>query len=98
MRKILEENDVEFIYQWRLPWNKKFSLDFYIPSKNIGIECQGLQHVKDGVFPNVKLSEIKDRDSYKFDSCKENGIGILYFSNLKGYGFIENKDELLSLI
>ena len=98
VRKLLEENDVEFIYQWRLPWNKKFSLDFYIPSKNIGIECQGLQHVKDGVFPNTKLSDIKDRDNYKFDSCKENGIGILYYSNLKGYGFIENKDELLSLI
>ena len=65
---------------------------------NIGIECQGLQHVEDNVFPNVGLDEVQKRDRYKLESCKENGIGILYYSTLKGFGFVESKDEILSLI
>lgn len=98
VRRVLEENKIDFVYQWRLPWNKRYSLDFYLPSKNIGIECQGSQHVEDNVFPNVTLNEVQKRDKYKFESCKENGIGILYYSTLKGFGFVESKDDLLSLI
>lgn len=94
----LKEKDIEYIYQWHLPWNKRYSLDFYLPQYDIGIECQGIQHFEDGHFKNENLSEINKRDEYKYVSCKENGIDILYYSNIHESNCICDINELISQI
>jgi hypothetical protein len=55
-----------------------------LPEYNVAIECQGLQH-----FESVKyfggekhFSETVTRDKKKQKLCEENGIKIIYFSNL----------------
>lgn len=77
IREELDKNGINYVYQWHLPWNKHFSLDFFIPSINMGIECQGIQHFEDGHFKNISLKEIVERDKYKADSCKKHGIEII---------------------
>ena len=94
----LDENKIDYVYQWHLPWAKKYSLDFFIPSMNMGIECQGIQHFEDGHFKKMTLETIKERDRYKSDSCKEHGIDIIYYSNVEHDCCIDNIDDLIKLI
>jgi len=98
IKELLSLNEIVFIYQWRLPWNKYYSLDFYLPDYNIGVECQGVQHFEDGHFKNGLLDETKKRDKYKNDLCLKNGIEILYYSNIDGYGCITDKNVLIDRI
>ena len=93
----LDESGIDYTYQWHLPWAKRYSLDFFIPSVNMGIECQGVQHFEDGHF-NCTLEETNERDKYKFNSCKEHGIDIVYFSNIENDMCITNKDDVIKLI
>lgn len=97
IRLLLDENGIEYIYQWHLPWAKYYSLDFYLPKQNIGIECQGIQHFEDKHFKAV-LKEVQERDKFKLNSCSENGIKILYYSNIEGHDCITDKNELLKQI
>ena len=61
-------------------WLGKQKIDIYIPSMNIGIECQGEQHFKeiaiwggkDGLDKRIKL------DKEKYEKCIKNGIKLLY--------------------
>ena len=57
------------------------SFDFFIPSKNIAIECQGIQHYKEKEFFDKRegLKERVERDSRKRQLCAENGIELIYF-------------------
>ena len=92
--RILDESGIKYERQWRLPWNKRYSIDFFIPLVNLGIECQGEQHFIDGKFTGKEtLETIKERDEYKRKTCIDNGIEIIYFSNIINYGCIE--DEIL---
>ena len=77
---------------------KKMTLDFYLPELNIGIECQGIQHFENGHFNDSSLEKIKERDAYKLKSCKENGIDIIYFSNIKNEMCISDKNDVIELI
>lgn len=95
--KLLDDNDMKYEVQWHLPWNKRFSIDFLINGK-IGIECQGIQHFEDGHFKNVTLEEIQRRDKYKLDSCKENGIEIIYFSDVECENCITEDSEIIEKI
>ena len=45
IREWLEENNINYVTQYMLP-NKLWRYDFYIPSKNLIVEVQGLQHYK----------------------------------------------------
>lgn len=103
IRDLLIENEINFKEQKKFDWLGGKSLDFYIPSKNVAIECQGRQH-----FEPVKcfggLEEFKNvikRDDEKRTLCEENGIKLLYFSNLNieyPYEVIEDKSILLKKI
>ena len=97
IKELLNENGIEYIYQWHLPWSKYYSLDFYLPQHNIGIECQGIQHFEER-FKNQALEDIKHRDGYKLESCKNNGIRILYYSKFREKGCITDKEELIKKI
>lgn len=97
IRNLLDENGIEYIYQWHLTWSKYYSLDFYLPKQNIGIECQGIQHFEDKHFKAI-LKEVQERDEFKRKTCLDNGIKILYYSNIEGYNCITDKQELLKQI
>ncbi|MBR6516374.1 MAG: hypothetical protein IKT40_05915 [Bacilli bacterium] len=90
IEKLLIKNNIEFIYQYKplFDENKKLTLDFYIPSLNIGIECQGIQHFECGWFNNFNKEEFDKlikRDELKFQLCNKNNIKLIYYSNIKKY-------------
>lgn len=101
---LLKNEEIKFISQANnkiLPWIGKQSLDFYIPSKNVAIECQGKQHFKpiDYFGGENEYNKIIKRDLNKKKICLEHGIKILYFSDIKYNDdiFIE-ENELLKEI
>ena len=66
--------------------NKKNRLDFFIPSLNIGIECQGEQHLKPVDFANkgdewaeALFQKNLQRDKLKKSRCDEKNIKLFYF-------------------
>ena len=78
-------------------------MDFYIPSRNIAIECQGRQHFECSDFFGGKEENdrIKERDNKKRNLCKEHNIDLIYFSNLGieyPYEVLEDKDILLKRV
>ena len=78
-------------------------LDFYLPQYSIGIECQGGQHFKSVEWFGGKdgFIKTKERDERKRKLCEENGIKLLYYSNLGieyPYEVFEDKEKLLEEI
>lgn len=76
-----------FITQQKFDWLKNqsaMSLDFYIPDKNIAIECQGEQHFLISATSWYgedfeKQKDIMHRDILKYQQCKEHNIEIIYY-------------------
>lgn len=88
-KKILEQLTIFFPdveYQKKLPFLKSKTsyqtIDFFIPSLNVGIEYQGIQHFCPHIrFGGEKEYQItRERDLRKYQKCKENGIKIFYIS------------------
>ena len=77
IRKLLDDNSIKCIEQFSNEMLGKQSLDFYLPDYNIGIECQGLQHIKNVEFYG-KLEIVLERDKRKLKICNDNSIKILY--------------------
>lgn len=102
IRDFLIDNGIEFIQQHTFDWLGRLSLDFYIPEYNVAIECQGKQHfLKESMFGGESLEVIQERDKRKKMLCDENGVKLLYYSNLKieyPYDVFEDKYELLKEI
>lgn len=103
IRDLLLQNGIMFQEQKRFEWLGQKSLDFFIPTKNIAIECQGKQHFipVEPYGGEDEFEKIKIRDCDKKSLCEQNGITLLYFSNLKikyPYEVIEDKDILLNKI
>lgn len=101
--EFLSENKIEFEFQKKFDWLGRKSLDFYLPKYKIAIECQGIQHFKEknGIFDEKTVVETKKRDEMKRELCENNGVKLLYFSNLGinyPYKVYENKDLLLEEI
>ena len=89
-----------FIFQKKFDWLGKQSLDFYIPKYKVAIECQGRQHFGLGGW-HEPFEVIQERDERKRRLCQENGIRLLYYSNLGidyPYKVYEDFDELLKEI
>lgn len=98
VQNYLLDNNIEFIPQCNyntLPWLKceeynrrGLTLDFYLPTYQVAIECQGEQHFKARENSTVKMmsketvEKIKYRDEVKFKLCKDNGVNLFYYSNL----------------
>lgn len=103
VQKILNDNNIEYEYNKRYDYLDTLQLDFLIKNKNIAIECQGEQH-----FMPVKhfggdshYQITLERDNRKRKLCEENGIKLLYYSNLHidyPYKVYENLDEILQII
>jgi Zn finger protein HypA/HybF involved in hydrogenase expression len=103
VRKMLTSLDIVFEEQKRFSFMGRLSIDFYIPSVKIGIECQGIQHFK----PieryggdNAYAKQIQ-RDELKQKICKNNGIHLIYYSDLQivfPYEVINNINDLKGII
>ena len=104
IRLMLDEQGIKYNYRERkIPWLKGLELDFYILDKNIAIECQGIQHFKQIEYfgGEEAFKYTIENDSTKRKLCEENGIKLLYYSNLGIeylYKVFENKEELLKEI
>ena len=104
IRLMLDEQGVKYKCRERkIPWLKGLELDFYIPAKNIAIECQGIQHFKPIEYfgGEEKFKYTIENDSIKRKLCEENGVRLLYYSNLGidyPYKVFENKEALLKEI
>lgn len=99
-KTFLMDNDISFVEQYNTNWLGRLSLDFFLPDYKIGIECQGKQHFGMGNW-NMDIETIFERDKRKLSLCNENGIKLLYYSNLGieyPYHVYEDLDELLTKI
>lgn len=103
LNEFLTSEKIEVIRQANkivFPWLHRQSLDFYLPQYNIAVECQGKQHFGVGGWIE-SFSEIKERDERKRKLCEENGVKLLYYSNLNieyPYEVITDKNNLLKII
>lgn len=103
IRKLLKNNNIEFIPQYKPNWLKPLSLDFFLPSYNIGIEVQGLQHYKPVKYwgGEETYKKVLERDIKKSKLCEENNVKLLYYSELNIQlpdDLIKNTDKLLEII
>ena len=106
IRVFLTNNNISFKQYCKkdiLPFLKKLTLDFYLPDFNVGIECQGEQHFKPVKYfgSNKKHKKTVDRDKVKKMLCDNNGVKLLYYSNLKinyPYEVFTDKNKLLENI
>ena len=99
VRKFLEGHNIQFEEQKRFHWLGLQSLDFYIPSKNIAIECQGEQHFKPiDVFGGDEALRVNiERDKRKYNLCKEHNVKILYYINEKFQNEMNDKLYFINL-
>lgn len=84
LRVLLEENNINFEQQKHFEWLGLQSFDFYIPGKNLAIECQGTFHFRPfGLIKeeNQEESLMKqiNRDELKNKLSKENGVKLIYY-------------------
>lgn len=84
--KFLDENMIDYEYQKRFNWLGHQSLDFYLPKYNIAIECQGKQHFGYGGWSDsYNFEKLYELDLNKNELCKNNGIKLIYYSNIIDY-------------
>lgn len=86
IRRMLIENNIPFEREYSNSFLGRQRIDFFIPNKKIGIECQGRQHYLDnGYYFNNKQNNqeefdlIQKRDFLKHKKCSENDVTLLYF-------------------
>ena len=113
VRHILNDENIEYIQFFSTKWLRigkwhKQTIDFYLPQYNIGIECQGIQHIKPiGTFGSKKVSkeEFFDKvcklDDRKKELCDKNNLPLIYYAETdEEYRFplCRNKEELINEI
>lgn len=80
VKTLLETHEIEFVQEKTFEWMGGLRLDFYIPSSNIAIECQGGQHF----FPIERFGGKENHEKQKINDarkrilCKKHGIKIVY--------------------
>lgn len=82
VRRYLDDNNIEYVYQKKFDYLGRMSLDFYFPQYNAGLECQGIQHYEaaDGYMGGGKgLKARQERDLKKYLLCKEHGVSVYYY-------------------
>lgn len=97
IRLYFEKHRVLFIRQYAIEYNgNKYRCDFYVPSKNLIIEYNGMQHYKpvERFGGAKKFRAQKQRDINVRDYCKHNNIKLLEITYLQ-YPIIE---QILDII
>lgn len=95
--KLLCKNKIKYERGFNDKWLGKQHLDFYLPTHNIAIECQGIQHFEPksfGSHGDISLRFKMDvkRDKLKIYKCKENGVKLIHYNPFEKYfGTYENE-------
>jgi very-short-patch-repair endonuclease len=92
---ILNDRKIEFKSEFKFDdckYKSHLKFDFYIPSKNLCIEFNGIQHYKPIEFFGGEsyFKEMKVRDNIKVSFCKSNGINLLIIKYTKDRNKIED--------
>ena len=113
LRNIFKDNNIDYISYFKPDFLKiskrsHLHIDYFIPPKNIAIECQGIQHYMSVErFGGEKAFEkTKMRDQLKKKLCKKNKIKLIYYTSeeYKKYANYDKRNtvtsvnDLLSLI
>ena len=85
--RLLEENNIKFEKEFILDKKKKYRYDFFLPSSNILIECQGEQHYVPINFKSTydynevinDFNKLLKRDNEKYNFAIFHGYNIIYF-------------------
>lgn len=90
----LVDNGIEYISQARFEWLGGLSLDFYLPSMKVAIECQGEQHFVpvDYFGGEEKLAKQREHDELKRRLCEENGVELVYLLDEKYNTFMDGRN------
>lgn len=102
VRLFLKENNIEFISEYKHSSEfGKQSIDFYLPSYKIAIECQGIQHFtpidfggKGKEWAEFEYKHIIELDVNKQKLCNDNGIKLIYFTTEGNKNFITENENL----
>ena len=85
--RILEHYNIEYEYQKNFKWAKRYRYDFYLPTLNVVIECQGEQHFmpvdfagKGEEWAKKQFEKNIKSDKIKKDLCNDNNVGIYYIN------------------
>lgn len=88
---VLDESHVLYVKEKTFDWlinEKNLYLDFYLPEKNMAIECQGEQHYRvvdfSGKNPERAVlyhTKTLERDEAKRKLCEQHGIKVLYYTH-----------------
>ena len=107
-RNVLDNYNMTYVSECSrdiLPWLELQTLDFYIPEKNIAIECQGRQHFSDKAFSGrYKKRDFEYQirnDILKEKKCRENSVKLYYLVDNISYALnsgieIYNKENTFS--
>ena len=103
MSSFLDANNIDHKMRKHFDWLGNQEIDIYIPKYNIAIECQGEHHFMpiDFYGGEEEFVKIKELDEKKKYLCEENGIKLLYYSNLGidyPYEVFEDKEKILQKI
>ena len=76
---LIKKKYIDALFQYRPKWLEPQNLDIYIPSLNLGIEYQGIQHYESVDFfgGEKALMHRKELDQRKRILCEKNGIKLL---------------------
>ena len=76
---LVKKEHPDALFQFRPRWLEPQNLDIYIPSLNIGIEYQGIQHYESIDFFGGKeaLEHRQKLDARKRQLCEDNGVSLL---------------------
>lgn len=80
VEKYLNHKNIDFDIEWYIPKGGKLRFDFYIPSRKLFIEYDGIQHFKlhPRYAPNkFTLDKNQSRDKQKTDFCLQNGYNLI---------------------
>lgn len=81
VNSILQKMCISFEIYSKFDWLGPQNFDAYIPSLNLGIESQGIEHFYPVEFfgGEDKYKSTCDRDARKLKLSRENGVDIIYF-------------------
>ena len=89
IKEILDKHNIEYFENTRSVLPSKKELDFYIPSKNLAIECNGLY------WHSEKKLDDKEYHLKKTEECESLGIQLLHFFENE---IVEKTDIVESMI
>ena len=104
---MLKCNGIEYQLEKMFPWMGKKRLDFFLPGKNIAIECQGVQHFYPYGSDDKDFEARKQRDIDKYNECTGNGVQVIYYMSelipvpgemARKYRYVTSLDELLAIL